>query len=52
MITDAFQGLSAVKQHQLVYGALGDSIKSAIHALSIQTFTKEEWRKQRAFEIR
>jgi acid stress-induced BolA-like protein IbaG/YrbA len=52
VVTDAFQGLSPVKQHRLVYGALGDSMKSAIHALSIQTYTKDEWRRQRAFEIR
>jgi len=50
VITDSFRGLSPVKQHQLVYGALGESMKSAIHALSIQTYTKEEWRRQRAFE--
>ncbi len=51
VVTDAFAGLSSVKQHQLVYGALGDSMKSAIHALSIQTYTKEEWRRQRAFQM-
>lgn len=47
--SDAFAGLSPVKQHQLVYRALGDSMKGAIHALSIQTYTKEEWRKQAPF---
>jgi acid stress-induced BolA-like protein IbaG/YrbA len=27
-------------------------MRSAIHALSIQTYTKDEWRRQRVFESR
>ena len=52
VICDAFNGLSPVKQHRLVYGALGDNMKSAIHALSIQTYTRDAWRQQRALENR
>ncbi|MCP5143774.1 MAG: BolA/IbaG family iron-sulfur metabolism protein [Gammaproteobacteria bacterium] len=43
VISDAFAGLSKVKQHQLVYAALGDSFKSALHALALQTYTREQW---------
>lgn len=49
IISEAFSGLSMVKQHQLVYGALGDSMKGAIHALSIQTYTPEAWQKAKVF---
>jgi acid stress-induced BolA-like protein IbaG/YrbA len=49
VISDAFAGLSLLKQHRLVYGALGDSMQSAIHALSIQTYTVAEWERQKAF---
>ncbi|NDA14847.1 MAG: BolA/IbaG family iron-sulfur metabolism protein, partial [Gammaproteobacteria bacterium] len=30
------------QQHQMVYGALGDRMKSQIHALSMRTLTPEE----------
>ncbi len=32
-----FAGLSRVKQHQLVYAALGDLMKETIHALALNT---------------
>lgn len=51
VVTDAFAGVPLIKQHRMVYGALGDSMKSAIHALSIQTYTLAEWEQQKAFQI-
>ena len=33
--SSAFEGANRVRQHQLVYGALGDHMKSDIHALNI-----------------
>lgn len=38
-----FEGLNLVKQHQLVYKALGDHMKSDIHALALKTFTPSRW---------
>lgn len=35
----AFVGLSLVKQHQMVYAAVGDEMTNAVHALSILTAT-------------
>lgn len=50
VVTDRFEGLSRVKKQQLIYAALGEHIASgAIHAVSMQTFTREEWRKTRLF---
>jgi len=37
----AFEGLSRVKQHQLVYKALKDKMGGDLHALAIQTSTPE-----------
>lgn len=38
VVSQAFAGLSRVKQHQLVYGALrGELASEAIHALALQT---------------
>ena len=50
VISDAFTGLSMLKQHRLVYAALGASMGGAIHALSIQTYTREAWAKARQFQ--
>ena len=35
----AFDGLSKLKQHQLVYKALGEHMGGALHALQLQTLT-------------
>jgi acid stress-induced BolA-like protein IbaG/YrbA len=43
IVSAAFRGKSRVQQHQLVYRALGDRMREEIHALSMQTFTPEEW---------
>lgn len=43
VISDAFQGLPMLKQHRLVYATLGENMGGAIHALSIQTYTREAW---------
>ena len=43
IVSPAFRGKSRVQQHQLVYRALGERMREEIHALSIQTFTPEDW---------
>ena len=40
VISSAFSGLTRVRQHQMVYGALRQELASeAIHALALQTST-------------
>jgi stress-induced morphogen len=41
VVSDQFEGLSRIEQHQLVYGVFGDEVGGAIHALSIKTSTPE-----------
>lgn len=44
VISSAFAGKRRVQQHQLVYGAVQQALSTeAIHALSLNTFTPEEW---------
>ncbi len=43
IVSAAFAGKRPIARHQLVYGALGDRMKAEIHALSMKTFTPEEW---------
>jgi acid stress-induced BolA-like protein IbaG/YrbA len=44
IVSAAFEGLSKVRQHQLVYAALGDRMREEIHALSMTTLTPAQWR--------
>jgi len=44
IVSDAFVGLSRVRRHQAVYGALGDAMRDElVHALTMQTLTAAEW---------
>lgn len=42
VISPAFQGLSRVQQHQLVYKALQGKMGGELHALAIQTSVPKE----------
>jgi stress-induced morphogen len=46
IVSGKFQGLSRVAQHQAVYGALGDLMKGPIHALALNTYTPEAYKKR------
>lgn len=46
IVSQAFVGINMVKQHQLVYQALGDRMREQIHALSMKTYTPEAWAKR------
>ena len=37
IVSSAFAGLSRVKQHQLVYGALKGQVGGELHALALET---------------
>ena len=43
IVSDAFEGLSLLKRHRLVYAAAGTLMKSDIHALSIKALTPTEY---------
>ncbi|OVE86334.1 BolA family protein [Natronolimnobius baerhuensis] len=43
VVSPAFDGVSLVQQHQLVYDALGDHMTTDIHALELSTYTPEEY---------
>ncbi len=43
IVSPAFEGLTRIRQHQLVYAALGDRMREEIHALSMQTLTPAQW---------
>ena len=50
VIYDEFEGMPLIRQHKLVYATLGTTMGDAIHALSIQTYTKKSWEKAQLFQ--
>ncbi|MBF5059409.1 BolA family protein [Candidatus Neptunochlamydia vexilliferae] len=43
VIAPQFVGKGLVEQHQMVMGTLKEHFESALHALSLKTYTPEEW---------
>ena len=43
-IIDESEEKSIIKQHQMVYQALGDMMRQEIHALSMKTLTPKQWK--------
>jgi len=48
VVSPAFDGLSLVDQHELVYDALGEHMTGDIHAMELKTYTPEEYENHRA----
>jgi BolA family transcriptional regulator, general stress-responsive regulator len=42
IVSDAFRGKNAVARHRMVYEALGDLMKSDIHALKIEALAPDQ----------
>ena len=51
-VADMFADLSRVKRQQVVYGPLKNAIsENKIHAVTIKTFTKEQWQRDKLFNL-
>jgi len=46
IVSPEFSGKNMVQQHQRVYHILGDRMREEIHALSMKTFSPEDWAKR------
>lgn len=46
VIAREFDGKQTLARHQLVYQTLGTLVGNEIHALSMRTYTPEEWQQQ------
>ena len=51
IVSEQFAGKSLIQQHRIVYQALGARMGTTIHALSMQTFTPEQWTRKQAQRI-
>ncbi|WP_213663695.1 BolA family protein [Stutzerimonas stutzeri] len=47
IVSPQFAGLNSVKRHQKAYAAMGE-LMPQVHALSLHTYTPEEWAQQNA----
>jgi stress-induced morphogen len=45
IVSPRFAGKSPVERHQMVYAALGDAMREAVHALALKTYTPDQWDK-------
>jgi len=43
IVSSAFEGKTLIRRHQLVYAALGELMRTEIHALSIKAYTPTEF---------
>ena len=43
VISDSFEGMPLVRQHQAVMRPLTNAFKSQVHALALRTFTPAKW---------
>ena len=50
IVSSAFEGVSLLDRHKLVYQALDGMIKSEIHALGLKTISTSEWIKNKETE--
>ena len=46
IISDAFEGVSLVDRHKMIYNSISDLMTTKIHAMQIKSLTKNEWAKQ------
>jgi stress-induced morphogen len=46
VVSEAFEGVSRVSRQRMIYDALAEEMKGPIHALSMKTWTPEEWSEQ------
>ena len=46
IVSSVFEGKTLVQRHQLVYAALGDLMRTEIHAFSIKAFSPLELKQQ------
>jgi len=46
VVSKDFSGKTLVNRHRLIYDILAEELAGSIHALTIHTYTPQEWEKQ------
>ena len=51
-VSDQFADMSRVKRQQMVYAPLASKIADgSMHAISIKTFSEQDWQRERQFHL-
>jgi len=48
IVSDQFSEKNTLARQRLVYSVLQEEMKQAVHALRMETYTPEEWRRQKS----
>ena len=48
VVAPAFEDETLVRQHEMVYDALGEHMTTDIHAMELKTYTPEEYERKQA----
>ena len=43
VVAESFSGKSRIERHQMIYKALGELMHGPVHALTLQTYTPQDW---------
>jgi len=47
VVSDTFEGMMLVKQHQMIMKPLKEAFEQSVHALGLKTFTQKKWDEQK-----
>ncbi|NUN65934.1 BolA family transcriptional regulator [Pseudanabaena biceps] len=48
IVATGFAGKTMMQQHRMVYDALADQMQTTIHALSLKTYSPEQWQQNQS----
>ncbi len=46
VVSEEFAGMSRIQRQQRVYKTLGERMRGEVHALSMKTYTPQEWQEK------
>lgn len=47
VVASQFEGKTLLEQHKMVMGPLKEDLKERLHALSVKTYTPDQWNKNK-----
>lgn len=51
VVSKNFEGKSLLEQHQMILNPLRESLKAELHALTLKTYTPQQWEKTKGKKL-
>lgn len=51
VVSQKFEGKSLLEQHQMILTPLRESLKTDLHALTLKTYTPQQWEKMKGKKL-